>query len=94
MKIYFTVDEKNRITPCCDWTEEIIPREDWKVGEIESPAYNAQSIPLWKYENGTCLRRTASEVQADIDELPVKPPTEQELLRADVDFLLMMIEEA
>lgn len=89
MKIYFVPDEKMRVIPYCDWNIEIIPRENWILGEIEDKAYNEIGIPLYKYENEQCVKRTQEEIQADIDEIPLLEPTETEMLRADVDFLTM-----
>lgn len=92
MKIYFKVNNKKGIIPCCDWNENITPESDWYVGEIDHPVYEEHSIPLWKYENGECKRRTAEEIQTDIDAIPPIEPTSEEILRADVDYLLMLQE--
>lgn len=89
MKIYYTLDNRNRIYPCCDWSEDIEPDESWHIGEIEAPAYEEHGVSLWKEVNGQCVRRTAEEVQADVDAIPLPEPTEEEQLRADVDFLTM-----
>lgn len=93
MQIYFTVDDDNRLIPVCDYNESIEPNDNWFTGEISAPAYEEHGIPLWKYENGACAERTTAEIQADIDALPEVEPTEEEQLRADVDFILMMIGE-
>ena len=87
--IYFTIDEYNRVFPCCDNNGVIEPDPEWLSGEIEGNAYNEYAVPLWKYENEQCVRRTAEEIQADVDEIPEPEPTETEQLRADVDFLTM-----
>lgn len=89
MKIFYITDEQNRVEPACDWRDDIVPEPEWLVGEIESPAYEEHGIPLWKRENGVCVRRTPAEIQADIDALPIPEPTETDQLRADVDFLTM-----
>ena len=49
-------------------------------------------IPLYKYENGEVIRRSKTEVNADIAAIPVlvPEPTETERLRADVDYLAIM----
>ena len=93
MRIYYIVDEKSRVFPCCDWNESIDPNPDWFAGDIPDNAYEEHGIPLYKRYNEAIVARTASEVQADIDALPVPEPTPQEMLRADVDFLLMLLEE-
>lgn len=64
-------------------------KEDLLQGEFNWPFYEEHGIPLYKYENGQCVRRTAEEVQADIDAIPLPEPTETEQLRADMDFLTM-----
>ena len=89
MRIYFTVDERNLVHPCRDYRTGIIPESDWLDGEISGNAYEEHGIPLWKYENSICVRRTVSEVQADIDALPIPEPTESDQLRADIDYLTM-----
>ena len=90
MKIFFTIDENNRVFPCCDWTEDFEPDSSWLVGETPSGnAYEGHGIPVWKYENNEIVFRSQEEIQADIEELPIPEPTESEQLRADVDFLTM-----
>ncbi len=89
MRVYFTVDERNLVHPCRDNRSDITLASGWLVGEISGNAYEEHGISLWKYENGACVQRTISEVQADIDALPVQEPTEAEQLRADIDFLTM-----
>ena len=95
MKIYFTVDEKNRVYPCCDWSADIEPDEGWIEGALPdgSPAMEAHGVPLWKYVDDAIVKRTDAEVQEDIDAIPVPEPTEIEQMRADVDYLLMLAEE-
>lgn len=93
MRIYFTVDERNRVFPCCDYQPDIVPSEDWRDGEMTGDAYDENSIPLWKYVGGVIVARTAQEIADDKAHLPVPEPTENERLRADVDYLLMITEE-
>ncbi len=92
-RIYFVTDERNLVYPCCDYSENIKPRSGWITGELEGNAHNDDGVLLWKYENGSCVQRTPEEVQADIDALPLPEPTGQEILRADIDYLLMLAEE-
>ena len=89
MKIFYIVDEYSRVIPCCDWSENTVPEEDWRIGQLDGAAYEEHGIPLYKEADGIISRRTAAEVQADIDALPIPEPTETEQLRADVDFLTM-----
>lgn len=89
IKIIYIVDQFNCVIPISDWNEETELEENWHIGDIESPAYEEHGIPLWKHENDQCIRRTAEEVQVDIDAIPLPEPTEIEQLRADMDFLTM-----
>lgn len=93
LKIIFETDDKNRVIPSCDWASGMEPGPNEHVGEIEPPAYEEHAIPLWKWTGTACERRTAEEIQADIDDLPVQDPTPEEILRADVDYLLMLADE-
>lgn len=47
-------------------------------------------IPKYKLENGKAVLREIEEIETDRKNLPVPPPTEEEQLRADVDFLAVM----
>lgn len=88
MNIFFTVDERQRVFPCCDDNgQEGEP--DWIRGEIEAPAYEEHGVPRWKFEIDRCVLRSQEEIQADIDAIPLPEPTESDQLRADVDFLTM-----
>lgn len=88
MNIFFTIDERNLVYPCCDDNgQESDP--EWLSGSIEAPAYEAHGVPVWKYENGECVQRTAEEIAADVSLIPLPEPSEAEQLRADVDFLTM-----
>lgn len=93
MKIYFTTDKKSCVIPVCDWDGSIEPDDEWRIGEITSSAYESHGIPVWKYTSDQIVARTQQEIQADIDALPVEEPSAQDILRADVDFLLMLAEE-
>ena len=86
--IFFPVDEPGLVYPCCDNNGQT-PDPEWLSGTIEDAAYNEYGVPLWKYDNGECVRRTAEEIQADVNEIPLPEPTEIEQLQADVDFLTM-----
>ena len=54
------------------------------------PIYTDDGIPRYKLVEGKAQERTEEEIQADRDEMPESLPTEQEQLRADVDFLAIM----
>lgn len=60
-------------------------------GGEENPAlWTMDGIPLYKYVDGEVLQRTEEEIAADRAAIPEPPPTAQEQLRADVDFLAAM----
>ena len=90
INIIFVIDEKKCVHPCLD-DDGIRELEEGQYrGEIEAPAYEEHAVPLWKYENDICIRRTQEEIAADIAELPKPEPTEFERLRADIDYIMMM----
>lgn len=89
MKVYYSIDEQNRVHPCCDWSEDIVPDADWHVGEINGAAYESHGVPIYKEVEGVLTPRTEEEIQTDVDLIPVPEPPEAEQLRADVDYLTM-----
>lgn len=58
--------------------------------EDNSQWMDIDGIPLYKWEDGQVLPRTEEEISADRAAIPEPPPTDQEQLRADVDFLAAM----
>lgn len=56
-------------------------------GEENPPLYTEDGIPLYRWDGERVVRRSEEEVQADRAAIPVPAPSEQERLRADVDFL-------
>ena len=57
-------------------------------GGEENPALHTEDgIPLYRWDGERVVRRSEEEVQADRTAIPPPPPSEQERLRADVDFL-------
>lgn len=57
-------------------------------GGEENPAlYTADGIPLYRWDGEQVVRRSEEEIAADRAALPAPAPSEQERLRADVDFL-------
>ena len=56
-------------------------------GEENPPLYTQDGIPLYRWDGERVVRRSEEEVQADRAAIPVPAPSEQERLRADVDFL-------
>ena len=59
-------------------------------GEENPPLYTEDGIPLYRWDGEQIVRRSEEEVQADRAAIPPPPPSEQERLRADVDFLAAM----
>ena len=59
-------------------------------GEENPPLYTEDGIPLYRWDGAQVVRRSEEEVQADRAAIPPPPPSEQERLRADVDFLAAM----
>ena len=47
-------------------------------------------IPLYKWDGEQVIARTEEEIAADRAAIPAPPPSAQEQLRADVDFLAAM----
>lgn len=95
MKVYIKVDEQNRVFPCCEWFAGIEPDPDWilvNIAEGTRP-YEEHGVCLWKYVNGELVSRSSQEIMADINAIPIPEPTPEEILRADVDYLLMITED-
>ena len=101
-KHYISVDSLGRITdgwsdgprPDKDTTGAICINEQGGYqfrlfpGGEENPAlYTMDGIPLYRWDGQAVQRRTDKEISADRAYIPASPPSEQERLRADVDFL-------
>lgn len=56
-------------------------------GEENPPLYTMDGIPLYKWDGEKTVLRTSAEIEVDRANIPATPPSEQERLRADVDFL-------
>lgn len=59
-------------------------------GEENPPLYTMDGIPLYKWDGAQAIHRTEEEIAADRSAIPEPPPSPQEQLRADVDFLAAM----
>ena len=57
---------------------------------FDRPIYTDDGIPRYKLVDGQAVERTQEEIEADRAAIPAPPPTAQEQLRADVDFLAAM----
>ncbi len=101
-KHYIKVDERGRITdgwsdgphPDRDTADAVCFNEQGGYqfrlfpGGEENPAlYTMDGIPLYRWDGQTVQLRADEEIGADRTAIPEPPPTAQEQLRADVDFL-------
>ena len=59
-------------------------------GEENPTLYTMDGIPLYKWDGEQAVPRTEAEINADRGAIPAPPPSPQEQLRADVDFLAAM----
>jgi len=57
-------------------------------GEENPSLYDADGIPLYKWDGQAVVKRTAEEIAADRAAIPEPPPSEMEQLRADNALLL------
>ena len=57
---------------------------------FDKSIYTQDGIPRYKLVDGKAQERTEEEIAADRAAIPAPPPTAQEQLRADVDFLAAM----
>lgn len=100
--VYVQTDEQDRITAINssafvsrDWGAEIGSGPDGKHHHAQGnylprPVYTHDGIPRYKLVDGQPVERTQEEIEADRAAIPAPPPTAQEQLRADVDFLAAM----
>lgn len=100
--VYIQTDEAGRITAVNssafvgeDWGTEIDQGYGDKYHHAQGnyfpqPIYTQDGIPRYKLTDGKAVERTEEEIAADRAAIPAPPPTEQEQIRADVDFLAAM----
>jgi len=101
-KHYIVTDAQGRITdgwsdgpfPDRDATDAICIEEQGGYqfrlasdGEENPALYTEDGVPLYRWDGEAAVLRTAEEIQADLAAIHETPPSEQERLRADVDFL-------
>lgn len=104
-KHYIRVDEQNRIVfgfsdAFCKPDDDDICINDqggyqfrlYPDGEENPSLTDWDGIPRYRWDGEQAVERTEEELEADRAAVPAPAPTEQEMLRADVDFLLMMME--
>jgi len=63
-------------------------------GEENPSLYDADGIPLYKWDGQAVVKRTAEEIAADRAAIPAPPPSEMEQLRADNALLRAQIAAA
>lgn len=99
--VYVQTDEQGRITGVnssafvsADWGTQIDSGFGDKYhhaqGNYFDRLYTDDGIPRYKLQDGQARERTEEEIAADRAARPAPPPTAQEQLRADVDFLAAM----
>lgn len=59
-------------------------------GEENPELYDGRGIPLYKWDGAQVIARSQEEIDADYAAMPKPAPTEQEQMRADIDFLAAM----
>ena len=105
-KAYVYTDEKGRVTRCeggytignikdfAGWTLIDEGNGDrynlCQSHYFDGGLYTEDGIPRYKLVEGKVQERTEEEIAADRAAIPAPPPTVQEQLRADVDFLAAM----
>lgn len=60
-------------------------------GEENPPLHTMDGTPLYRWDGGQVVHRGEEEIAADRAAIPTPPPSAQEQLRADVDFLSAMM---
>lgn len=60
-------------------------------GEENPPICTEDGIPLYKWDGEKAILRTQDEIETDRTAIPAPPPSAQEQLRADVDFIAAMM---
>ena len=100
--VYAQTDDHSRITAVnssafvsTDWGTKIDSGFGDKYHHAQGnyfpwPIYTDDGIPRYKLVDGQAVERTQEEIEADRAAIPAPPPTAQEQLRADVDFLAAM----
>lgn len=108
-KHYITIDEKgcivsgwsDAIFPEKDKSNAICINENgsyqFYLTDIKDPnpsLNNMDDIPLYKWDDGSVLKRTDSEIEADraerIANQSAPESTEMEKMRADLDYVMLM----
>lgn len=64
---------------------------DGELSEENPPIYDIDGIPLYKWDGEQVVPRTDAEIEADRAAIPSPPPSPIEQLRADLDFMSIML---
>lgn len=59
-------------------------------GEENPVLFTMDGVPLYRWDGEQAVRRTGEEIEADRAAIPEPPPSAQEQMRADIDFLAAM----
>lgn len=101
-KHYITIDTQDRITSGWsdgphhnrDTTDAICINERggyqfrlFPGGEENPPLRTMDGIPLYRWDGSNIIRRQEFEIALERASIPEVPPSEQEIMRADIDFL-------
>ena len=103
-KVYVLTDRQGRIVRCEGGYTTPADLTGWvqidegtgdkynlcQVHYFPDGIYTEDGIPRYKLVDGQAVERTQEEIEADRAAIPAPPPTAQEQLRADVDFLAAM----
>ena len=103
-KVYIQTDTEGRILRCEGGYTTPSDLTDWiEIDEGTGDKYNLcqshyfdgglytmDGIPRYRWDGSAAVLRTEEELDAERTARPEPEPTEQEQLRADVDFLLAM----
>ena len=103
-KVYIQIDNQGRILRCdggyttpsdlTGWIEIDEGTGDkynlCQIHYFDGGLYTIDGIPRYRWDGAQAVLRTEEELEADRAARPAPEPTEQEQLRADVDFLLAM----
>lgn len=60
-------------------------------GEENPPMFTMEGIPLYRWDSSQVVPRTEAEIEAERAAIPESPPSAVEQLRADVDFMSVML---
>ena len=97
IKVYIKIDSNGNITAVnsgifisglTDWIEIDEGNGDKYAhaqgNYFEKPLTDDNGIYRYKYSNGAVYEKTAEEIEAEIAKLPVPPPSETEILKAQL----------